>query len=74
MTQVAVHASAGDCWTVIRGNVYDLTTWISKHPGGSEKILQLCGKDGTNKFVNKHGDSQKQEDVLATFKIGVLAQ
>lgn len=74
MAQVAMHASAASCWSVIRGNVYDLTSWITKHPGGQAAILQLCGKDGTAAFVGQHGGSPQQESVLATFKIGVLAQ
>lgn len=74
MVQVAAHSGSAGCWTVIRGNVYDLTGWISKHPGGQQAILKICGKDGTDTFVGKHGGSQKQEDILATFKIGVLAK
>lgn len=74
MAQVATHSSANDCWTVISGSVYNLTDWISQHPGGQQAILQLCGKDGTAQFTGQHGGSAPQEDTLATFKIGVLAQ
>lgn len=74
MVQVATHASVASCWTVVRGSVYDLTAWIAKHPGGQAAILGICGKDGTDKFVGKHGGSAPQEDTLLTFKIGVLAQ
>lgn len=74
MAQVATHNSASSCWSVIRGGVFDLTSWISKHPGGSEAIVKLCGKDGTEKFVDKHGGSSQQENQLAEFRIGDLAQ
>lgn len=60
------------CWTVVRGEIYDLTAWIAKHPGGDKAILQLCGTDGTEKFVNKHGGNPKQENVLAGYEIGKL--
>jgi hypothetical protein len=73
MVEVAKHSSNGDCWTAIRGSVYNLTAWISKHPGGEQAILKLCGKDGTAAFVGKHGGSSKQENTLVTFKIGVIA-
>lgn len=69
---VQSHNSESSCWTVIRGNVYDLTTWIGTHPGGRGAILGLCGKDGTEAFVDQHGGLQQQESVLATFKIGIL--
>lgn len=74
MAQVATHSTASDCWTVIRGEIYNLTSWISQHPGGQAAILQLCGRDGTAEFTGQHGGSSQQENKLATFKIGVLAQ
>jgi cytochrome b involved in lipid metabolism len=74
MADVAKHANATSCWTAIRGSVYNLTTWIGSHPGGKEAILSICGKDGTAAFVDQHGGSGQQESILATFKIGTLAQ
>lgn len=73
-TQVALHATREDCWTIVNGNVYDLTAWISQHPGGAAAIIQLCGKDGSEKFNGQHGGMQKQAETLATFKIGIAAQ
>ncbi len=74
MAQVAAHASSASCYTAIRGSVYNLTNWIGQHPGGEEAILSICGRDGTDAFVNQHGGMQQQESILATFKIGTLAQ
>ncbi|MBM3261528.1 hypothetical protein FJY93_03860 [Candidatus Kaiserbacteria bacterium] len=74
MTEVRTHNTASSCWSVVQGVVYDLTSWISKHPGGAKAIKQLCGTDGTDKFVGKHGGMEKQEMTLASFKIGILAQ
>lgn len=74
MAQVATHNSASSCWSVIDGNIYDLTKWISQHPGGPGAIQGLCGRDGTATFHGQHGDAKKQADILATMKIGVLAQ
>jgi cytochrome b involved in lipid metabolism len=72
MAEIAAHNSQSSCWTVIRGDVYDLTEWISKHPGGADKILKICGKDGTQAFEKKHGGQDKPEAALAQFKIGKL--
>ncbi len=69
---VALHKDASSCWSVIDGYVYDLTTWISKHPGGMQAILGLCGVDGSAKFHGKHGDNAQQTNALAAMKIGVL--
>ena len=74
MVEVALHADATSCYSVVNGAVYDLTNWITKHPGGQQAIRGLCGKDGTSAFTGKHGGQQKPETTLAGFKIGVLAQ
>lgn len=72
MAEVSAKAAAGQCWTVIRAKVYDLSSWIGKHPGGSAAIQSLCGIDGTAKFTAMHGGSAKQETMLATFLVGSL--
>ena len=74
LEEVAQHNSKESCWTVIRDRVYDLTQWIDKHPGGSDKISALCGKDGTQAFENKHGGEEKPEKALEQFEIGKLKQ
>lgn len=71
---VAQHNSRTSCWTSINGSVYDLTSWIPKHPGGEGAILQLCGTDGSAKFNRQHGGDSAKESVLAGFRVGVLAR
>jgi cytochrome b involved in lipid metabolism len=73
MTQVAAHKSSASCYTVISGEVYDLTSWISQHPGGSSAILSICGVDGTAAFNGQHGGQSRPASELAGFKIGVLS-
>jgi hypothetical protein len=43
MEKVRANNSEASCWSVIDGNVYDLTRWIASHPGGRGNILSLCG-------------------------------
>lgn len=74
LAEVATHNSQQSCWTVIAGSVYDLTTWIGRHPGGSRAILSLCGTDGTAAFNQQHGSNQEAQQALASFRIGALAQ
>lgn len=74
LEQITAHKDASSCWTAINGSVYDLTSWILKHPGGSEAILWLCGKDGTEAFNKQHGGSNKIAKVLGGFKVGLLTQ
>ncbi len=73
LAQVAAHGSSENCWTTINGNVYNLTDWIAKHPGGAGRIIAICGKDGSKAFGGQHGSNQDAQAALANFKIGVLA-
>ncbi len=72
LADVANHADATSCWSAIGGNVYDLTGWVGKHPGGEKNILRLCGKDGTSLFEGKHGGDAKPEAALTGYLIGPL--
>lgn len=70
LEEVAMHKDPASCWTAINGIVYDVTAWISKHPGGDQNILRLCGIDGTQAFDQKHGSDMKVAEVLKGFEIG----
>lgn len=74
MTDVRAHASASSCWTVVNGSVYDLTAWISRHPGGKGAIMGMCGKDGTSAFLSEHNGDLKAESRLAGFLLGPLTK
>jgi len=73
LADVAKHSSPKDCWTTVNGNVYNLTPFVGKHPGG-EAILKICGIDGTKFFMDQHGGMEKQEKQLAGLEIGVLVK
>lgn len=72
MADVAKHNKASDCWSAVSGNVYDLTKWISQHPGGSGPILGMCGKDGTAGFDGQHAGQGRPAQELANFLVGPL--
>ena len=73
MNDVAMHAKRKSCWTTIDGKVYDLTSFISRHPGGPFRILRLCGKDGSVAFNAQHGGRTRPANELSSLYIGDLA-
>ena len=73
MEKVRANNSATSCWSVINGSVYDLTSWINSHPGGSSVIRALCGTDGSAEFSAKHSGQGKPESRLRGFLLGPLA-
>jgi len=76
--EVSTHNTRNDCWLVIHDNVYDITQFISSHPGGSV-IVMGCGKDATVFFETRPmgsgtAHSQRARDLLAKYFIGVLVK
>ena len=82
LSEVAQHASKDDCWAIISGDVYDLTEFINRHPGGDE-ILRACGTDATTLFNSRQTQdgqslgsgtphSQAAIEQLAKLKIGTV--
>jgi L-lactate dehydrogenase (cytochrome) len=51
---VQKHNTASSCWVILYGKVYDVTTFIPSHPGGSKIILQLGGTDATEEYDPIH--------------------
>jgi cytochrome b involved in lipid metabolism len=72
LADVQGHNTAANCWSIVQGNVYDLTTWISRHPGGPGPIIGMCGTDGTARFEGQHGNSRSPRAALVLLKIGTL--
>ena len=74
LEKVKANASATSCWSVIKGNVYDLTSWINQHPGGSSSIKSLCGVDGSVAFAAQHQGQSKPDSRLAGYLLGPLTK
>ena len=70
--QVAEKNSRSNCWVILNDSVYNLTDWITKHPGGSGSILSLCGSDATSAFEGKHGGEARPSSILASYYLGPL--
>jgi cytochrome b involved in lipid metabolism len=68
-SEIARHNTEASLWTVIDGYVYDLSSWVAKHPGGVPVLLKVAGKDGSRAFhAAKH--SAATEVFKLNFRIG----
>lgn len=72
--EVANHNSTGDCWMIISGKVYNVTSYINSHPGGVAAIAAYCGKDATQAFNIQVPHSQNAHNILASYYVGDLNQ
>jgi cytochrome b involved in lipid metabolism len=72
---VATHNTESSCWIIISGKVYDVTAYLSMHPGGRSVMTPLCGKDATTGFTTRGGTgthSNSAFNMLGNFQIGTL--
>ncbi|KAF4950088.1 hypothetical protein FGADI_8427 [Fusarium gaditjirri] len=58
-------------WIAIAGNVYDVSTFLSQHPGGDAILLEAGGTDATEDFFDLHSD--EAEKLLPAYHIGRLS-
>jgi cytochrome b involved in lipid metabolism len=72
MDEVAKRNTAEQCWTVVNDVVYNMTTFIKRHPAGSKDIIDMCGKDASDDFLGEHEGQGEPEKWLETLKIGAL--
>ncbi|MCF8534639.1 MAG: cytochrome b5 domain-containing protein, partial [Candidatus Nanopelagicaceae bacterium] len=64
------HSDSTSCWSIVYDNVFDLTKWISKHPGGAVVIKAICGKDGSVAFEGQHEGEGKPARELSNYFLG----
>jgi cytochrome b involved in lipid metabolism len=75
MEEVALHNTRQDCWIVLSGLVFDVTDFLSEHPGGEKAILSKAGSDATlvfNAIHNKSGGMALVKQRAPNAQIGVL--
>jgi cytochrome b involved in lipid metabolism len=57
MAEISKHNSTSDCWLLISDKVYDVTSYMSMHPGGIRTIAPTCGTDATYAYDTKNEGS-----------------
>ncbi len=76
LTEISQHNTQDDCWLVINNKVYEVTEFVSKHPGG-RALLEGCGKNATELFDtrpmgSKTPHSERANSLLLKYFIGDL--
>ncbi len=63
LSELSMHDSKDDCWVSYKGEVYDITSWLPKHPGSSAAIEPYCGTaaEFESAFSGQHGLSQVEK-------------
>jgi cytochrome b involved in lipid metabolism len=53
LSEIAKHNKSTDCWFLISGKVYNITSYFGSHPGGNSTMSATCGKDATAAYMTK---------------------
>jgi len=68
--EVSTHNTAADCYLIISNKVYNVSSYLNKHPGGVQNITNVCGKEASSVFTQIH--SNRAWDLLGAYYIGIL--
>jgi len=71
MKEVSEKNSREACWIIIDGRVYDITKFITLHPGGQHVLIQMAGKDCTDAFASVH-QARIYKNMLPAYLIGTV--
>lgn len=74
-SQLAANKSSGSCWVSYKKKVYNVSSYLSKHPGGRQELLNVCGQQ-IDSLSNGHSGgsfgSSKIQNILGDFFVGNL--
>jgi cytochrome b involved in lipid metabolism len=76
LAQLQANKNNISCWSSVQGKVYDLTKYVSKHPGGAE-LFNGCGKEIDSLFPKHPGgrfDSDSNLKKIQEYYIGELVK
>ncbi|KAJ4726722.1 Cytochrome b5 [Melia azedarach] len=71
LEEVSKHDRAQDCWIIISNKVYDVTSFMYKHPGGRGALIYVAGTDATESF-EQVGHSEDAKGEMSHLYIGDL--
>lgn len=71
LAELAKHNTAQSSWIAINGVVFDITGFMSHHPGGFLVLVEHAGTDATEAF-NAIGHSKQAMKQLEALMIGLL--
>ncbi|EUC29216.1 hypothetical protein COCCADRAFT_40371 [Bipolaris zeicola 26-R-13] len=58
---VRAHNSRESCWVVIKNQVWNVTDFLTSHPGGADTILRYAGQDATEIYNEIHAPGMLEE-------------
>ncbi|KAH7681186.1 Cytochrome b5-like heme/steroid binding domain-containing protein [Dioscorea alata] len=71
-SEISLHTSKKDCWLVIHGKVYDVTTFLEDHPGGEDVLLHASASGDATQSFEDVGHSSAATSLMEGYLIGAV--
>ncbi|XP_026663672.1 cytochrome b5-like [Phoenix dactylifera] len=71
-SEISLHTTKKDCWLIIHGKVYDVTTFLEDHPGGEDVLLQASANGDATQSFEEVGHSSTAISMMEGYSIGVV--
>ena len=72
-SELAEHSTASDAWIVIDDQVYDVSSFAQRHPGGAKLLLFFKGQDASDAFHSFHAnDTARPEAIMPKLRVGTF--
>lgn len=71
LPQLSKHKTRENIWVALDGDVYDITQYLSFHPGGARILLDHGGKDISEAFRRYH-PWVNAKHILSYNRVGIL--
>ncbi|KAL6409923.1 hypothetical protein AUP68_06329 [Ilyonectria robusta] len=68
---VQPHNTKNDLYLIIRGKVYNASSFADDHPGGSDILLEVAGQDATEAYDDT-SHSDEADEILNDLEVGTL--
>jgi nitrate reductase (NAD(P)H) len=68
-SEIQEHNKEDDCWVVIDGRVFDLTTYLKDHPGGACPVMLKAGGDASREYHEIH--ARDADEIKEYYCIGI---
>ena len=68
-----MHKSLKDCWIILDGKVYDVTSYIYEHPGGSLNLIK-CSGDGKDHIDDFEAEEHSKAAINKLKRFYILIQ
>ena len=66
------HNRPEDCWIIVHSKVYDVSSFLSEHPGGPAIIMKFAGGDATTAYDEIHAPGILEETLDKGLFMGLI--